>query len=116
MDKRVWQEIAKRKDEVRYYLRLTRKQFGELEFSETVFYSKMIESEKAERRRELMQAAVFPEYLQGKFKEKSWSKLINNLGIGEPENRYTKEDRERDLKKSDKVIEKLKKARYERVV
>ena len=37
---------------------------------QTLFYSKMIESERAERRRELMQAAVFPEYLQGKFKEK----------------------------------------------
>lgn len=76
----------------------------------------MIASEKAERQKLLFQSSIFSDYLTGKFKEKKWSRLINSLGIGEPEAEYTKEDFERDKAESERVMERFKKARYERAI
>jgi hypothetical protein len=54
--------------------------------------------------------------MTGKFQEKSWTRFTQGLGIGEPEEEYTKEDWQRDIEASKRVIARAEKAKYERVV
>jgi hypothetical protein len=54
--------------------------------------------------------------MTGKFQEKSWARFTQGLGIGEPEEEYTKEDWQRDVEASRRVIARAEKAKYERVV
>lgn len=76
----------------------------------------MIANERCERERKNLQASIFADFVSGKFKEKSWLRFIDALGIGDPKEKYTEEDRRRDIAKSNCVVERVKRAIYERVV
>lgn len=92
------------------------KDFKKVEFSDILFYSEMITKERHERERLALRSAIFPEFMTGKFQEKSWARFTQGLGIGEPEEEYTKEDWQRDVEASKRVIARAEKAKYERVV
>ncbi len=76
----------------------------------------MIAKERNERERLSLRSAIFPEFMTGKFQEKDWNRFTQGLGLGEPEAEYTKEDWQRDMEASKRVIARAEKAKYERAV
>lgn len=76
----------------------------------------MITRGRGERQKELFQSALLPEFLLGKFKEKDWGRFLRSVGVGDPKEEYTKEDRQRDIDKANLIVDRVKATKYERAV
>ena len=77
---------------------MTEGQFNEMEFSEIVFQSKMIDDHKAEEFKNGLVFAAFVGYQNMMFsggKKISFSKYLNDLGLSDEDKKITPEDRKR---------------------
>ena len=84
---------------------MTEPEFGELQFSELGFVSRMSEKEQARQVRERMTAAAFTAWLQGAGGEDNFPQFLRRYGLIEKEKPITDEKKKRMIKKS-KEIEK----------
>lgn len=81
-----------------------------MEFNQVVFIAEMLTEKEVKEEKRAMRATALHAWLTGFAPKKTYHDFINSLGIGE-DKIFTKEDKQKAIKKSNEVMEKLNKIR-----
>jgi hypothetical protein len=88
-------------------LKLSERQFEELDFVELLFWYDSLDREKVLRQREQMTAAAFTAYLSGAGAGKSWDVFLRGLGLAEKVKPLTKEAKKKIIQKSRSIADRI---------
>jgi hypothetical protein len=92
--------IAKSEEQVRFYKRLTAREFDQLDYEDIVFCAKILADKKAEESRERMTAASFTAWqiMRVNGYKKSWTAHLKVVGLTKEKPKRTKIDKDEKKK------------------